>query len=390
MTAVLQRCLLRSTPISNVPRHWSQLPGHPESNGVSGDRYEGMQLPSPEPTTRQTQLTNTPLKVHGAIGILWSAVNTLVKLSMADLYTRIFPHRLMRITAMTFSVVSVINFIFATAAAAVSCDPAASAAQRVITRNCYMALGIINLLLDIVIIVMPMPALSTLQLPIGKKISLIGIFALGFVITAISAVRVAAFSDGLRNIMGGKGYAYNSYAMSLWSYLETSLSVINACLPVIFPALLAITGRLESLRSRIKGSAGSLRKYGRHSPSNGSAGKSDPSFPPTTTIGESRRFGRFWRTPNLDKTLPARPTHCSSETCVSAGDGAGHSGHGVGGYSRDEEKATFYLEETRVGDEGSLSDSEKLPEERTLAERRGMEGGKITVVKGWVVGYESR
>ena len=45
----------------------------------------------------------------------------------------------------------------------------------------FEAVGILNLLTDIAIIILPMPWLWTLQLPITKKIGLTGIFGIGIV-----------------------------------------------------------------------------------------------------------------------------------------------------------------------------------------------------------------
>ena len=98
-----------------------------------------------------------------------------------------------------------------------------------------LAFGVINLVLDVVVIVLPLPYLYKLQLKLSKRISLIGIFALGFVITAISALRVHAILSG-----SFAAFSRGAGVISLWSFLETALSVINCCFPVMQPALLEI------------------------------------------------------------------------------------------------------------------------------------------------------
>ena len=95
-----------------------------------------------------------------------------------------------------------------------------------------LGFGIANLILDLTIIILPLPYLYTLKLKLMKRVSLIGIFALGFVITAISAVRIHAIVTATQT-----SFPYGAAHIGLWSFLETSLSIINCCLPTIQPAL---------------------------------------------------------------------------------------------------------------------------------------------------------
>lgn len=43
----------------------------------------------------------------------------------------------------------------------------------------YMTGGIFNLILDVTVVVLPMPMLWGLQMPRGKKVALTGVFGLG-------------------------------------------------------------------------------------------------------------------------------------------------------------------------------------------------------------------
>ena len=109
--------------------------------------------------------------------------------------------------------------------------------------------GVSNLILDIAVIVLPLPYLYTLKLKRAKKVALMGIFALGFVISIISAVRIWTVVG-----TGQKDFSYGAAEIALWSFLETGLSVVNCCLPVIQPALLAVINRVATMtRGREKG-----------------------------------------------------------------------------------------------------------------------------------------
>ena len=98
-----------------------------------------------------------------------------------------------------------------------------------------LGFGIVNLILDAAVILLPIPYLYTLQLKLSKRLSLIFIFALGFVITAISAIRLKTIVSSTN-----KSFTRGSAEIALWSFLETSLSIINCCLPTMAPAFLTI------------------------------------------------------------------------------------------------------------------------------------------------------
>ncbi|MCJ1438914.1 hypothetical protein MMC27_008304 [Xylographa pallens] len=115
----------------------------------------------------------------------------------------------------------------------------------------FEAVGILNLLTDIAIIILPMPWLWTLQLPITKKIGLTAIFGIGIVICAISVVRIVAlatwdFSD----------FSYGLGKVAYWSTLEPALGVINCCLPVLQPVLSKLRGTTFGTKGRSKLSYG--------------------------------------------------------------------------------------------------------------------------------------
>ncbi|KAG8529551.1 uncharacterized protein KY384_006188 [Bacidia gigantensis] len=265
---------------------------------------------------RQTEtLRNPPEQIQWSVkyiyptqAVLWATVNTLVKFSMADLYTRVFPTRTMRISALIFSAICLINFIVQLV---VSIVPGEASHSNTPKANSYIATAVINLVLDVIVIVMPMPALSTLQLRPHKKWSLIFVFALGFVITAISIARVVSFNAGLKSQpKGGPKSAHKTFSLPLTSYLETSLSVMNACLPVIFPAIISIGRRFSSRFSHLVTAYHKKEGYGHMDESYvGTRQTSSPraAQPDPGAAGPRAAFAR-WKKRGLDKTLPSLPT----------------------------------------------------------------------------------
>ena len=87
----------------------------------------------------------------------------------------------------------------------------------------------INMVLDLVVLILPIPLLYNLQLTysIMGKIHIFVMFSFGLVVTIISALRLqtlVAFFDS-------KNPTYNFFRPALWSALEIFIGIICACLP---------------------------------------------------------------------------------------------------------------------------------------------------------------
>lgn len=160
----------------------------------------------------------------------------------------VFPNRSLQIGTFTLLAASCIWWIISILFAFLNCRPFSYTWDKVVhpeSGHCVDAVGgtlgfgIVNLILDVAVIALPLRYLYTLHLKLSKRISLIGIFGLGFVITAISAVRI-------KKIVSADG-TYGLAQIALWSFVETSLSVMNCCLPTIQPALMATHKRLAGM-----------------------------------------------------------------------------------------------------------------------------------------------
>lgn len=74
------------------------------------------------------------------------------------------------------------------------CRPIAKNWDKTISGSCgnttqaYEAFGIINLLIDLAIVILPMPLLWGLQLPVPKKVALTAIFGVGFLYATRSSL----------------------------------------------------------------------------------------------------------------------------------------------------------------------------------------------------------
>ncbi|RAO67831.1 uncharacterized protein BHQ10_003843 [Talaromyces amestolkiae] len=95
-------------------------------------------------------------------------------------------------------------------------------------NDMYIINGIGNMLLDIAILVLPLPTIWKLKLPTAQKIGLALIFSLGIFVAIISIIRIKEllavdFEDITWSLPGGLE----------WTCLEESIALINANLPFL-------------------------------------------------------------------------------------------------------------------------------------------------------------
>ncbi|KAI1116642.1 hypothetical protein F5Y14DRAFT_448801 [Nemania sp. NC0429] len=97
-----------------------------------------------------------------------------------------------------------------------------------------IALVISDLILDLIIIVLPLPSIWGLNMSSHRKVAITGIFLVGLTSIAASAARAAIYLVTLYAGYGA-GYDIDRTATTLlwWSMLEISLAAIAACLPTL-------------------------------------------------------------------------------------------------------------------------------------------------------------
>jgi hypothetical protein len=120
--------------------------------------------------------------------MLYASANTAVKFSILHFYLVIFPNKRFRRACYVLLVISALYWISIVLETFLLCKPVEYNWNKKINGHCtkhlrevYMSAGIINLLVDFIIIAMPMPMLIRLTLPTRKKIGLIAIFSVGAV-----------------------------------------------------------------------------------------------------------------------------------------------------------------------------------------------------------------
>ncbi|KAK4466871.1 hypothetical protein QBC42DRAFT_319031 [Cladorrhinum samala] len=91
--------------------------------------------------------------------------------------------------------------------------------------------GIVHVVTDVVILIMPLPLLKTLPLPRLHKVVLIGIFCLGFCTCVISAIRLTT----LRPSFEDPDVTWTSATTVFFSVGEVACSIVCLCIPTLRP-----------------------------------------------------------------------------------------------------------------------------------------------------------
>jgi hypothetical protein len=228
-------------------------------------------------------------------------VQGFTKVSICLFYLRIFPQRWFQtatICTIVFISTSCTVFIFVIA---FQCHPASSFWDRTKHGICIdqSAMGYTgaaaSILQHIIILLLPIPCISSLQLGRGKKISLFVMFGLGSFALGTSLVRVRFIVGfGATTDITCKHFKFlifnhltfsilGDYSnIEIWSVIELAVAFICACLPALRPLLLRY---VPSLFSSVKSKHGTPSR-----PRNGS--KSNGGITVSSTFRISRSMAR--------------------------------------------------------------------------------------------------
>ncbi|KAL2179685.1 uncharacterized protein P884DRAFT_239229 [Thermothelomyces heterothallicus CBS 202.75] len=97
----------------------------------------------------------------------------------------------------------------------------------------WMAHGVIHLVSDVAIFVMPLPLLKTLPLPPPHKVVLVAVFCLGFLTCVISALRLTTLHASLQE----RDVTWTSAKTIFWSVGEVACSIVCLCIPTLRPLM---------------------------------------------------------------------------------------------------------------------------------------------------------
>lgn len=96
------------------------------------------------------------------------------------------------------------------------------------TTKLWIFCGAANLLSDVVILLLPIPALLSLRVPMSKRIALIGIFSVGIMAIIASCVRMWVMMLWAESPANSARFGVD---LLLWGQVETNAGIISASIP---------------------------------------------------------------------------------------------------------------------------------------------------------------
>ncbi|KAF2499359.1 hypothetical protein BU16DRAFT_523853 [Lophium mytilinum] len=115
----------------------------------------------------------------------------------------------------------------------------------------FTSVGIVDLLTDFFILLLPMPMVVKLQIPRANKIGLVCIFCTGGLTMAIGIVRVVAVTT-----VNFKDFSFAAKDAHIYSVVEVAIAIIVSCSPTLRPLFDKIFSTLSNLSSGTKSNVG--------------------------------------------------------------------------------------------------------------------------------------
>ncbi|KAJ0120563.1 hypothetical protein J7T55_015292 [Diaporthe amygdali] len=219
-------------------------------------------------------------KLAYVLDLHWLTLVTLIKLSILHFYTAVFRKPLFAKIVYGVMGIVVAYWIGTFWADAFLCDPPRKAWDITTPGTCgnanmmYTAMASADLIIDIIVILLPMPILWRLQLRTSRKVLLTAIFGLGLMygslhachkyiimkLTAQSIIAITCVRIKYMLALDANDITYSFAPLALIAAIVPLLGIINACLPTMRPALEKLLG----IKLRIGtggGSSGRRRWY---------------------------------------------------------------------------------------------------------------------------------
>ncbi|KAL4962798.1 CFEM domain-containing protein [Aspergillus stella-maris] len=178
------------------------------------------------------------LKMFFIEELLYCICIAIVKCSILMLYLRLFPNRGLRIaTFVTLGATLLWGFV-AFWVLLFSCKPihyywnewdGEHQGTCLSHNNILVAHSTINIILDVVVLVLPVPVLLKLQMPLKKRIGVVAMFVVGIAVTVISIFRLVE-TVGFNSTTNP---TRDFVPVGIWSLLEFDVAIMCACMPAM-------------------------------------------------------------------------------------------------------------------------------------------------------------
>ncbi|KAF3407307.1 hypothetical protein DPV78_001096 [Talaromyces pinophilus] len=171
------------------------------------------------------------------------------KASIIIQYFHVFPTKRMRTVCWIMAIVIAIYGTWVILSGFLNCIPVARFWDPNVPGHClayrplWYSNAALNILTDVVILIMPIPALMPLDLPLRQKVGCCCVFALGGFVCITSICRLYS----LTITFNSHDRSYDNLAVLMWSAIECNTGVICACIPTLRPALARLWHALASI-----------------------------------------------------------------------------------------------------------------------------------------------
>ncbi|KAI1878992.1 hypothetical protein JX265_003169 [Neoarthrinium moseri] len=168
--------------------------------------------------------------------ILYATALTFTRVAVLFFYLKVFPMRSFQLYAYILMALTFAYGIGYGAALIFQCIPIEGAwrswngeyhAKCININQLGWSAAAINVVLDLATIILPLPFLFRLSMSWKKKIQVIGMFAVGLFITAVSTVRLHTLVEFGKTTNVTQSYVEVGY----WSIMEISVGIVCACMP---------------------------------------------------------------------------------------------------------------------------------------------------------------
>jgi len=189
----------------------------------------------------------------------------LTKISIILQYLRVFVGDGTRRACWIVLAVTVIYSLQATLVQIFNCVPVAGFWDFTIPARCvnktvvWFIYATVNILLDLAILILPMPALWSLKMPTKQRLLVISIFALGGFACLTSILRL----ESLYIVTKSEDNTWDTVNLGMWSNIEVNTGIICSSLQTIRPVISRFFPNIFSM-NRSYGSASGTNK-GSHS-----------------------------------------------------------------------------------------------------------------------------
>ncbi|KAM5352982.1 hypothetical protein ACJ41O_005704 [Fusarium nematophilum] len=196
------------------------------------------------------------LRFAGWLGMLFNALSLyLTKISILLLYARIFTRSKYRVAIYVASVIVGVSFVYTMVITFLACRPLHGfwkpTTQICLTFEYWVVSTAMHLGTDLLATILPFPIVLTLKMRLAEKAILLLLFALGFLVSITSFLRLYY---SVTSVSADSTWA--SILPTYWGCIEINVAIICACLMTLrplaekcFPRLL-----LSKLSSRLQDS----------------------------------------------------------------------------------------------------------------------------------------